>query len=553
MKIWFVIAICICVLAGAAFAMALPEYDIVIRQAVIIDGTGNAGVTGDVAVKDRKIVMVASRITGKGTEEIDAQGLVVAPGFIDMHTHTDRTIFSIPLADNKIHQGVTTEVINNCGVGPFPLNPESKRRWLKVYRENGYNPRATHSNWFNFRHYAAVLEHYGVGVNLIPLVPHGPLRSAVIGLDDREPTETELSRMEGLLEQAMRDGAWGLSTGLVYVPGCFAKTDELIRLAKVVAKYDGLYASHVRSGGMNRGINEAIQIGRESGVRVQISHLKARRGQGPAVLAKLAAARSEGLFVYADHYPYHASYTGLAPMVPPWVRAGGNVKMLSRLAAPELRERILRQISRRIEATGGPEKIMVIPGKKSGKAGKNAELAGKRLSEISQIWGCSPAEAVCRLLLEEKGAVGAIYFIMYEADVLAIAANPDVAVGSDAGGIKTDSPGNTLVHPRGYGTFTKLLGELTRERKLLSLEQAVYKMTGLPAYILGLNDRGLIKDGLAADIVLFNPRTVADRADYINPHRYSEGFSYVMINGRWVIKNGLMTGVKAGKILRKGR
>ncbi len=551
MRTWTVIALCLFMLAGAAYAMTLPKYDIVIRQALIIDGTGTEGVIGDIAVNGGRIVRVATNIAAKGAEEIKAQGLVAAPGFIDMHTHSDRSIFSIPLADNKIRQGVTTEVINNCGVGPFPLNPDNKKRWLKVYRDNGYDPRTNQAEWFNFRHYAAILERYGIGVNLISLVPHGTLRSAVIGLDDRKPTDEQLAKMEQLLEEALRDGAWGLSTGLAYIPGCFAKTDELISLAKVVARFDGLYASHVRSGAMYKGINEAIQIGRASGVRVQISHLKAKNGQGSAVLAELAAARAAGLFVYADHYPYNASYTGLAPMVPPWVRAGGNAKMLIRLAAPELRERILRQISRRIAATGGPEKIVVIPGKKSGKAGKNAELAGKRLSEISKLWSCSPAEAVCRLLLEEKGTVGAIYFIMQETDVLEIAANPNVAVGSDAGGIKADTPGNTLVHPRGYGTFAKLLGEFTRERKILTLQQAIYKMTGLPAHILGLKDRGLIKEGLAADLVLFNPHTVADRADYNNPHRYAEGFSYVMINGKWVIKKGAMTGVKAGKILRK--
>ncbi len=519
----------------------------------MVDGSGQPPFRADVAVEGERIAAIAPRIGGTPEHQIQADGLVAAPGFIDIHTHTDATIFKHPLVESKAMQGVTVEVIGNCGIGTFPVRPERKKTLADYLKMHDFDLLEGGLDWNDLAQYAQRLEHLGMGINLAPLVSHGALRIAAMGAEDRDPSPAELTQMERLLAEALQQGAWGMSTGLIYPPGSFAKTEELITLAKVLARYNALYTSHIRgeSGTLMQALDEAIRIGRESGARVEVSHLKAMGrdnwGRGREVLRKLELARQAGVDIAADQYPYEASSTSLSALVPQWAHAGGVPELLQRLSSPQLRPRLREGIIREMTVRGGPERIMVT----NIFSDRNPGLSGKTLSQIAESWRCPAEEAVIRLLLEEEAAVGAIFFSMSEEDVAAILVSDQVSVGSDGRGQNAAEDSGEATHPRSYGTFARILGHYVREKNLLSLATAVRKMTGLSARRLGFTDRGLLQPGFAADLVLFDPAAIADRADFIHSHEYARGILHMWVNGRPLIQDGKFTGERPGRVLRK--
>ncbi len=527
-------------------------YSYLIRGATVVDGSGGPAYQGDVAVEGERIAAIGPGIDGPAGREIRGEGLVAAPGFIDIHTHTDATIFTHPLAESKAMQGVTVEVIGNCGLGAFPVNPDRRNTLADYLRMHDFRFPEEGLDWKNFDQYAKRLERLGLGVNLAPLVGQGTLRIAAMGAESREPTPAELLAMEELLAEALEEGAWGMSAGLIYPPGSYAKTEELIALAKVLARRGALYTTHIRgeSGTLMQALDEAIRIGRESGARVEVSHLKAMGrgnwGCGRELLEKLEAARREGVDIAADQYPYEATSTSLSALAPEWAHAGGVNALLRRLSSPDLASRLREDMMREIAVRGGPDKIMIT----SLSSDRNIGFSGKTVAQIAGTWRCSPEQAVVRLLIEEQAAVGAVFFLLSEEDVAAILASDRVSVGSDGRGRNAADDLGEATHPRSYGTFPRILGRYVREKKLLPLERAVYKMTALPAARLGFKGRGLLRAGFAADLVLFDPSAVEDRADFNDP-QYAAGILHVWVNGRPIIQEGRVTGERPGRVLRK--
>jgi N-acyl-D-amino-acid deacylase len=522
----------------------------VFQGATVIDGTGGPAFTGDVAIAGGIITQVGRKLAGGAAKVIESDGLVVAPGFIDSHTHTDGTVFATPGSESKLFQGVTGEVTGNCGIGFFPVSPryrDSLESYLAVHH---FAMPASAIGWMDFAGYAQQLEKTGLGVNHIPLVAHGALRIAVMGAEDREATATEQQQMNRLLGGLLTQGAQGLSTGLIYPPGSFAPTSELIALARVCAEHGAVYTSHIRgeSTTLMDAIEEAIEIGRQSKVRVVISHLKPlgrdNWGKGVILLEKIETARKQGVDITADQYPYEASSTSLTALVPARFHAGGVPHLLAALSNPDLKQALLEGIEREMNVRGGSEKVMV-----TNLASKDSlSLSGKTLAQIASLWGETSAGTVLRLLQAEKGAVGAVFFSISEQDVDVIMRSKNVAVGSDGRGLRTGFSAEAT-HPRSYGTFPRVLAKYVREKKLLSLETAIYKMTGLTAQRFDLTDRGTIAPGMAADLVVFDAASIRDTSDFSNPHQYAAGVEHLFVNGVPVIAGGRLTGNAAGKVL----
>ena len=528
-------------------------FSLLIRGAEILDGSGRQSSRGDVAVSDDRIVEVGSHIHGASQTVLDATGLILSPGFIDIHTHTDLSVFGRPLIESKASQGVTLEVTGNCGIGLFPVEPRRRDLLADYLRMHDCLLPPDGLTWTDFEAYADTLDAIGLGLNLAPLIAHGALRIAAMGAEDRAPEPTELARMQELLGTALRQGAWGLSTGLIYPPGSFADTTELVDLSRTLARQKAIYTSHIRGEGdtLLQALDEAVQVGRQSGARVQVSHLKAlgyrNWGRAKEALAKLDAARRDGVDIAADQYPYEATSTSLSALVPSWAHAGGVAELLKRLGDPRVRERLCDGIRRTLDDRGGPARVMVC---RVGSA-ENAALSGKTIAYIAESWGAAPEAAVLRLLREEQAAVSAVFFSLSHEDVVTIMATEWIAVGSDGRGMSESQDGAAATHPRSYGTFPRVLGVYAREKGVLPLTRAAYKMTGLPASRLGLQDRGLVRPGFAADLTLFDPGTVLDRADFQNPHHYCVGIEHVFVNGRAVVSHGRLTGDTPGRVLRK--
>ncbi len=527
--------------------------DCLIRNAMVVDGSGRPPFPGDIAVRKDRISQIGRIGAMKAEVTIDAAGKVVAPGFIDIHSHTDLTIFYHPLAESKVLQGVTLDVIGNCGIGPFPVDPDRKEMLFDYLRAMEFLAPPEGLDWSDFTQYADRLNGLGLSINLAPLVAHGALRIAAMGSENRPPEPEELSRMEEILEVLLAQGAWGMSTGLIYPPGSFARTEELIVLARVLARHGALYASHIRgeSATLNEALDEAILIGRESGARVEVSHLKALGkaywGKGQEALDRIMRARAEGIDVGADQYPYEATSTSLTALVPEWAHEGGISELLDRLSAPDLHARLTEEIRREMEVRGGPDRVRVA----AVGSDRNRGLSGKNLSQIALERQEPPEEIVIRLLLEEKAVATAVYFSLSEEDVNAVMTSDQVAVGSDGSGLNASSAEGQAIHPRSYGTFARVLGLYVRERGLLSLPAAIFKMTGLPARRLGLRNRGQLRPGWAADLVIFDPDRVQDRSSFESPHRYAAGISHVFVNGQPVVRDGQLTGATPGCVLRK--
>lgn len=522
---------------------------ILIRNGRIIDGTGNPWYRGDVRVEDGRITAIGRRLGGTADRVIEAEGRVVTPGFIDIHSHSDTVLLVSPLAESKIRQGVTTEVVGNCGDSLAPLAGAAIDPTKEELADFGVELK-----WCSLGEYLACLEQQGTAVNVAVLIGHGTLRKSVVGYADRAPTAAELERMRKMLAAAMSEGAFGLSTGLIYTPGSYAKTDELIAVASVLRPYGGIYASHIRNEGKDLipAVEEAIAIGREAGVPVQISHHKASSdlvwGKVRETCAMIEAVRAGGLDVTADQYPYVATSTTLTALLPDWAHDGGHAVMLERLRVPELRAKLIDGIrAKRSYRDNWEQTVIASVGSEANKG-----LEGKNLIEIAGLWGSTGPEVVIDLLAAEAGAVSMVVFAMCEDDVRHVMCQPFVMVGSDGSALAPAGVlGKGKPHPRHYGTFPRVLGHYARDESLLSLEDAVRKMTSLPARRLGITDRGMLAPGMRADITVFDPATVIDRATFTDPHRYPAGIEYVIVNGRIAVEAGEHTQALAGQVLRK--
>jgi N-acyl-D-amino-acid deacylase len=512
----------------AASAWAQAEYDLIIANGRIVDGSGNPWYVADVGIRDGRIVGIGPLCrTGlqacPAKRVIDAKGLVVAPGFIDVHTHVESNILRVPTADNYLFDGVTSIISGNCGGSETDL-----------------------AKWF------AELREKRISLNLGTLIGHNSVRRAVMGTEDRDPTADEQARMEALVEQAMRDGAVGFSTGLIYIPGTYSKTPEVIALARAAAKYNGLYASHMRNEETRiyEAIDEAIAVGRDAGMPVEISHFKlsSKRmwGKSDRIIGMVEKARAEGIDVNVDQYPYTASSTNLGVLVPSWALAGGADEFRKRAADPATRKKIIQEAKDDIRRDAGFKRLdyAVVAS-----CSWDRSLEGKSIAQINKEKGRkgrleAELETVVEML--EKGGAQMVYHKINERDVERILRFPYSMVASD-GGVHEFGVG--VPHPRSYGTNARVLGRYVRERNVLRLEEAIRKMTSFPAQRFRLVDRGLIRPGMWADIVVFDEKTVADKATFEKPHAYSDGFAYVLVNGEVVIEGGKHTDARPGQIL----
>jgi len=527
--------------------------DVLIEGATVVDGTGAPGFTADVAIAGGRIAAVGRLADTPATRRIEADGAVVCPGFIDMHSHSDLSILAHPDATSRIVQGITTELVGNCGHSPAPVveeTAEEMRRWHHA------SPAVYDFTWRSMADFFARVEAAGPATNQAALVGHGTVRAAVLGFADRAPSADELARMQALVADAMRDGAFGLSSGLIYAPGAYGTTAEVAALARAAAPYGGFYATHMRdeADGLMDALNEAITIGREGGVPVQISHLKLagtrQHGRAAEAIGLIERARLSGVDAAADFYPYTAGSTGLNAMLPPWVLDGGLNEMVERLRSDEVRRRIAAEIEgglagwwNPIGASGGWQVVLVtrVP------SPERRDLQGLRVDEIARRQGKAPIDAVADLLIAEGGSVQIVLFMMDDRDVAQVARTPWVAMGTD-GAATSPAEAQSLVHPRTYGTTARFLGYVRSGD--VALEDAIARMTAQPARRLGLSDRGRIAPGQMADVVVLDPATVEDRATYDNPHVAPAGFLHVFVNGVAALSGGAVTGERPGRVLR---
>jgi N-acyl-D-amino-acid deacylase len=526
--------------------------DILIRGVQVIDGSGAPGRVANVAIRDGRISAVTTEQISQAHRIIDATGLVAAPGFIDIHTHSDFTLPLNPRAESKIRQGVTTEVLGNCGFSVAPALP-GKVEVLRDYL-------AASAPWLEF--HATSFANYmhtfpATSVNTIMQVGHHTLRLMAMGMDDRAPSPDELHQMQELLEEALHAGALGLSSGLFTTPGGYADSDEMIALGRVLRRYGAGYASHVRNEA-NRvfeAVQEAIAVGEACSVHVQIAHLKLSGtdnwGGASRLLAEIEAARQRGVHVDCDHYPYTTATNPLRNLLPTWVQAGGMEAMLQRLAESGTRERLRQDIA--AQGLNNFGRISSWDDVRIAISPHQPQYAGQTIGAIARSRGSDPLDTVCDYLIADRGHTRILITSMAEDDVQTILRTPTVLVGSDGTSLAPYGvTGQGKPHPRFYGTFTRVLGHYTRELGLLSLPQAVYKMTGGSAKALRLADRGLLREGYWADLTLFDPQTVADTATYDDPHQYAAGISTVLVNGVVVIDEGEHTGALPGQVLRRG-
>ena len=531
-----------------------PQFDLLIKGGKIVDGSGSAAYTADVAIKDDRIVKIGNLAQATATRTIDARGLVVAPGFIDMLGQSETYLLIDPRANSKVMMGVTTEITGE-GESIAPINERQIKEQEDFLRRFNLT-----IDWRTLDEYFKRLEKQGSGVNLGTFVGATQVREYVVGYDDRPPTPPELDQMKKLVADAMRDGALGLSTSLQYVPARFAKTSELVELAKVAHQYGGIYATHQRSEAntIDASLDEVFEIAQKAQIPVEIWHLKTAYkknwGRMAHVLARIKQARDRGLDVTADIYPYIAGSTGLSACLPPWALEGGTDKMLTRLRDPQTRERLKKEISAEQTeweniylGSGGPSGVLI-----GSVVNRELEpLQGKRISEIAAEQKKDALDVVFDLILADRGQTGAIYFMMSEADMRLAMQSPYVSFCTDSGARATDGPlAGSMSHPRGWGSYPRILGQYVRDEKVLSLESAVHKMTGGPAARVGLRERGLIKEGMFADITVFDPAKVIDRATFESPNQYPTGIEYVLVNGKVSVDKGQRTPALGGYVLR---
>jgi len=527
-------------------------WDILIRHGTLIDGSGRPGTICDIALLAGRIAAIGPSLAGDANKVIDADGLAVTPGFIDIKTHSDFVLPINPKAESKVRQGVTTEIIGHCGFSVAPALP-GKAQVLAHYLSGG-------APWLPFREmsFAEYLDTFPpVAVNAGMLVGHNTLRLMVMGLEDRVPTEAELGQMIALLEDGLRAGALGMSSGLFTPPGSFAKPDEMMALCATLKRHNAGYFTHVRDEANNvmEGVEEAIDVARACGVHVQIVHLKCSGvdnwGKAGQVLDRIAAAREQGCDIDCDAYPYTAGANPLKNLLPPWVQTGGTETMLTRLAQPETRARIRAEIAShglnnwgRITSWEAVQ-ISISP--------RLPQTAGKTVATLAAARGSDPIDQICDHLIADNGATRVLITSISEDDIRTIVRSPTALVGSDGNCVATYGiVSQGLPHPRFYGTFPKIIGRYVHDERLIPLEQAIYKMTGGPAKALKLRDRGRLKEGYRADVTVFDPNDFRDEATYAVPHRYPSGArTTVIVNGTIVIENATHTGVTPGVVLRR--
>lgn len=531
-----------------------PEYDLILRNGTLYDGSGEAPLTGDVAFKGDLIAAVGSLAAERGTVEIDADGLAIAPGFINMMCWANVSLLHDGRSQSDIRQGVTLEVMGE-GNSMGPLSPAMKEAMIRRQGDIAFD-----IEWTTLDEYLEHLTKRGISPNVASFIGSATPRRYVIGDEDRAPTSEELEEMRELVRTTMEEGALGVASALIYPPGSFAETDELIALAEVAAEYDGIYISHIRSEGSHllEAIDEFLTITREAGVRSEIYHFKASgQSNWPKIdeaIAKIEAARSEGLEITADVYTYPAGSTGLNASMPPWVQEGGFDASLERMKDPETRRRIIREMltesdewSNLYLASGSPENILLV-----GFSNPDLKyLTGKTLAEVAEMRGTSPEETAMDLIVEDESRITSVYFSQSEDVLRRIIALPWVSFCSDAASLAPEGVFlNSSTHPRAYGSFARLLGRYVREEQLLPLSEAIRKLTALPAETLKIDRRGRLAEGYYADVVVFDPATIQDHATYTEPHQYATGVHHVFVNGVQVIANGDHTGALPGRVVR---
>ena len=546
--------LCLLLLAAAVPVSAqIAPFDLVITNGHIIDGTDSPWYSGDVGIRDGKIAAIGNLAAAPRKRTIDVAGKVVAPGFIDMLGQSEHTILVDPRLPSKIYQGITTEITGEGG-SAAPLNDAI----IQADRVNYEHLKIT-PDWRTFRQYFARLEKQGIGINLASYVGATQVRRMVLGDDDKQPSPEQLDQMRALVRDAMKDGAAGVSTSLEYAPAPYAKTEELIALATEAGRFGGIYATHMRdeSNSVLEAIDEALRIGREGHIPVEIWHIKvagkANWGRMPEVVAKINAARAAGADISADTYAYTAWFNEFSAFIPPWAHDGGTAKLVERLKDPATRARIRKDIltpskdwDNEWQEIPGPDAIMI----GAVVSEKLLPLQGKRLSEIAKLWNEDPMDTLFDFLIEDSSSEVAV-FGMSQPDVTLALQQPWVAIDNDSEGTSPEGLlGQAHPHPRAYGTFPRVLAKYVREEKVLTLEDAIRKFSALPAQRMRLTDRGVLKAGMWADVVVFDPSTIHDRATFDNPNQLSEGMEYVLVNGVPVIDRGKMTGQLPGKVLR---
>ena len=528
------------------------EFDVLIRGGAVIDGTRALSRPADVGIEGDRITAVGDLAGARAATTIEASGKVVAPGFIDIHTHSDLTLFDYPDAEARIRQGITTEVVGNCSYSPFPLT--AKTRSFMQARLEGTPDEPW--DWTDLDGYAARLSHRGIALNVAPLVGHGAIRSAVMEWANRPARPDELARMQALTAQSIEQGAFGFTTGLTLVPSSYGDTDEIVALASVAAARGGFYATHSRlwTGFHFKAAEEAIDIGRRARIPVQISHqtiVDSRYyGQAAHIVGLMEKARAEGIDVRYDVYPYTAGGTPLDQLLPDWSLEGGAGRLLERLRDPIERDRV-REAARPGWFRGIPwqwDRILIT----RIRAGEYSAFVGKSLAVVSDALKLEPLDTMLTLIEKTNDDVAVVVFNRDENDVRYFLSHPLSMVGSDGRAISPRGKAlDTRPHPRYYGTFPRVLGRYVREYRTLTLEDAVHKMTGAPADRVGLRDRGRLARGFNADVVVFDPETISDHATFEDPHRFSTGIEHVLVNGRIVLGSAGMTPERPGRVLRK--
>ena len=549
MRLIFLVCVCF-----AGWTSAAQRFDVVITNGHIIDGTGSPWYSGDLGIEGGKITAIGNLSGVARARTIDAQGKVVAPGFIDMLGQSELTIMVDPRLPSKIYQGITTEVTGEGG-SAAPLNDA-----LVAADSETYEHYHITADWRTFNQYFARLEKQGIGINLASYVGATQVRRMVLGDDDKQPTPQQLAQMKELVRQAMQEGAVGVSTSLEYAPAPYAKTDELIALAAEASKFGGIYATHMRNEGdaVLPAIDEALRIGREGHIPVEIWHIKVAGehnwGRMPEVVSKINQARAQGVDVSADTYAYTAWFNSFSAFIPPWAHDGGDAKLVERLKDPAIRARIRKDMM--TPSSDWDNEWQEIPGPDSVLIGvvHNAQLLplqGKTLAAVAKLWNKDPIDALCDLLVQDNANTEVAVFGMAEPDVALALEQPWVAVDNDSSGTAPEGLlGEEHPHPRAYGTFPRILRKYVREEHKLSLEEAIRKFSALPAQRMRFTDRGVLKAGMWADIVVFDPATIHDVATFDKPNQLSQGMEYVLVNGVPVIDQGQMTGARPGKVLR---
>jgi N-acyl-D-aspartate/D-glutamate deacylase len=527
-------------------------YDLVITNALVYDGKGGRPFEADIGLAGDSIQTVGKVKGSRGKVVIEARGLAVSPGFIDVHDHTDLSLIVNPKAESVIHQGITTLVSGQCGGSPFPVADSS----YEEEKENAKTVYGVDLNWRDMAGFFGRLEEKGMALNYSTFVGHGTIRGAVIGFNDRPPSPEELEKMKSLVEEHIRGGAFGLSSGLAYTPGSFARPEELTELCRVVARYNGTYATHMRDeeDGLLESLDESIGVAKDSGARLQISHFKVSGQRNwpkvDAALARIDQAKQQGVEIFCDRYPYIASSTGLSSYFPAWALEGTTEDFLRRLQDPALDAKLRAHLATFEELLGSWDKVLI----SQVYLEKNKPLQGKTILQAAREAGKQPYDFIRDLLIEEKAMVGRISFFGSEDVLKKILAHPLVGVGCDGSAI---APYGILSsgkpHPRNYGTFPRVLGKYVRDEKIVPLEELIKKITAIPASRFGFEKRGRLEPGYFADLVLFDPDKIADRATWVDPHQYPVGVEYVIVNGQVVVEHGNHTGRLPGKILKRQR